>query len=197
MVLIFLVFNAFARAAIIEMAITGYEGKRVSLSDGLEGIKKYGLDILLYMLIIGTFSIAILSTAVIPLVFGDITISIFLLLFFGILMVLIYFLTFFTPQAIAVKKAGIIDGFIESIKFVRVYKIEVMLYILLVLGTTLLTSFLSLLFSLPALFFAHVNELLFFLLRGFQNIAIIIIGLFIAPYLEIVKTYMMLEGDRQ
>jgi hypothetical protein len=103
-------------------------------------------------------------------------------------------LTIFTPQTITVKGEGIIRGISESIKFVTAYKLEVLIYIALAAVIVILMTFISFLFSIPGILFAHVNEWLYMLSRVFQNIMAGIIGLIVAPYLEIVKTYMILEG---
>jgi hypothetical protein len=186
--------NALARGAVINMAVEGYRSDRVSLSSAWEGARRYGVDIFGYLLILGCFSVGLFLLSILPLLLNHLGIFIFLVIFLAIIFTVVYVLTIFTPQTITVKGEGIIRGISESIKFVTAYKLEVLIYIALAAVIVILMTFISFLFSIPGILFAHVNEWLYMLSRVFQNIMAGIIGLIVAPYLEIVKTYMILEG---
>jgi hypothetical protein len=191
MVLVSLFLNACARAAVIGMAKEGY-GNKVALRTGWESAKKFGPEIFGYFMFLILGAAILMFIALVPILFDRLFITLFLVLFFGLGLLILYLLVLFAPQQIVIEEKGIIKGIIGSARFVRANIGAVLLYIALVIGINISTGLLSFILSFPALLFGQ--DLGYIFSKGMQNFIAWIIWLVVAPYLEIVKTMMIIQG---
>jgi hypothetical protein len=196
MVLISIFFNACARGAIIGMAKEGYSQDRATLETGWESAKGFGPEIFVYLMFLILALGLLVSLGLLPMLFGHLMMALLLIFFFGFGFLILYLLTLFAPQEIVIEGKGVIKGIIGSIWFVRANIVGVLIYVAVAIGITMFTGFLSFIFSLPALFFAKYGGVAYIFARVIQNLITGIIGLIVAPYLEIVKTLMVMEGSR-
>ncbi len=209
--LIATLFNAFARAAIIGMAIEARKDGKTSLDTGLKSAKKHGLGIFGYTLIVGIVPALVIGVIVfVGLFIAFVSVGMeagpdfgFALLAFIIFFVLallvgyivIYVLALFSPQKIVIENCGLVDGIKASFGFVRNHPTEVVIYIGFAVAVGVITSLISMVFAVPGIVFELLDSrftAMFF--RIFENLASIIVGLLVAPYLETVKTLMVLEA---
>ncbi len=188
--LLLLMVTAAARAAIVAMALQAYMGHRALLSHGIEGVKANTHKLFLYFVFLfGVLALlwVIIFTAVSlypPIIFFILPIG--LLAFFSL-----YLLTFLTPQQIVVRECGVIDGIAASASFVvNNYR--------KVLGYGLFVMFIALgIWLLPSAVFFIINEVTRYhpflnLAAGiFHSLLSLAVGIAVSPYLEMVKTYMV------
>ncbi|HDH28022.1 MAG TPA: hypothetical protein ENH13_02705 [Euryarchaeota archaeon] len=199
---LFALIKAGAIAGVVGMAKKGFSGEKASLGSGFVATKKYTVDILLFWIFIGLIYSASMVLAFVPsvvisalgmpegLVLGA-TILMFLLLF--IPGVVFYVLIMFAPQFIVVEGGGMLAGVKKSIAFVKENSGAVLIYIAIVFifsffvfGGLGILSLLPDLFRNASPFIATALDILFFILR-------LSVGIIIAPYFEIVKTWMIAE----
>jgi hypothetical protein len=201
MILLLIFFNACARAAIIGMAKEGIEKEKTSLSTGWVSVKKSGLDIFIYLIFLCLIFISLLFVGFLPLILGAIGGAegsmIFALVFLSIfltvaLFIVVYVILLFVPQQIVLKEAGVIASFKESYRYVRKNIFDVIIYGVVVIGVSIFIGAITLGISLP-FHFIH-SDMGNIFVQLFQNLLSFVIGLIVAPYFEIVKTYMVVRG---
>ncbi len=189
--LLFTLFSASARAAIISMTQDFYGGKRTTLKTGWEGAKEFGLAVFLYNLLLGIVLFLLLVLVVMPLAVGSAIIGVFTFFLAVLLFLIVYLFTLFTPQEIVVNKKGVLDGVKESYRFVEGNLIPVLIYVGVTIVASIALMILSFLISLLAIL--SPSSTLNLAINIFQYLFSFIAGLLIAPYFEIVKTYMVME----
>ena len=212
LVLTAMFFNACARAAIIGMVIESRKDGKTSLNTGLKSARKHGLGIFGYTLaiviipaiVIGAiwFISAVLIAAFSPggmeagfgTNFASITLIIFLTVLCIISYIIIYVLALFSPQKIVIEEHGIVGGIRASFGFVKEHPTGVVIYIGVAVAVAVITTLTSMLLGLPAIVFEYVDQFIALFFRVLENIVSIAIGLLVAPYLEAVKTLMVLEA---
>lgn len=172
---VILLLNAFARTAIIGMAVNSFEERQVRLSRGIEIAERHSTEVFAYTFLVASIPIAV--------ALGILHFNISMLFAFpaGALFLLAYFFTLFTPQQITMKEMNFIDAAVKSFFFVKSNFIPVLLYFLFAAGMVAASGVVIVLLS----FFNSLACYLFFLISM----------LLISSYLEIVKTYMVMEGD--
>jgi hypothetical protein len=187
--LILLVMATF-RATLVVMALQVFGGERASVSRALEGVRINASKVFLYFVFILTAMGFLGAGFFIAVTLFPPSVFLFMLLvpagFF-----LLYFFTFLTPQEIVVRECGVMEGIKASIDFVVSNYREVLGYggfvILVSLGAWILSF----------LFFFIINEVtryhpLLNLAAGiFHNLLSLALGIVISPYMEMVKTYMV------
>lgn len=196
--LLMLFFNACARAAIIGMAKESFAKEKTSLSTGAVSMRKFGLDILGFNFIIILIAIALLAAIFLPVVLlaffrasGLTAIALLLPLFFFASLAVIYVAILFAPQQIVVKELGVLAGMKESYGFVRRNLGAVLIYVAVAIAVIIFMVVLSFLVSLLLSF--TKNEFLRIAFWVFENLFSLALGLIIAPYFEIAKTFMIME----
>lgn len=202
-ILAILLFSSLARAAVVEMARDGIEKNKTSLGTGWAGVKKFGLRIFYYQILISVISIIFFIIALIPLGLGlakggdspaFLAVAIFFIIIIFIFFLIIYAALLFTPQQIVLRDSKLIEGLKESYWYVRGNILNVIIYGVVAVGVSILGILLSTVLFLPietlsGSSLARVSASIF------QNLASVVIGLLIAPYFEIVKTYMVSEDN--
>lgn len=182
-------FNSAARAAIIGMAGESFQGRQAALSKGLESAKEHGLEIFLFQILLGVAYIALLLVALLPVRFlatgNFFMVAVGLLIFLTCfsLFFLLYIFTIFVPQEMVLREKGLIESFRGSFSFVRENFKAVIAYGVVASVVIVSVGVLSI-----GMGFLGIGKLLAKIL---QNLFVLIAGLVIAPYLEIVKTYMV------
>jgi hypothetical protein len=208
-----LVLSAFARAAIIGMVVEAEKNGKTSLGTGIESAKKHGLGILGYILAISFIPAIVIGAIVFVGAVGaiflgemggsgtglaSIAFTIFLFLLLLIAFIIIYVLALFSPQKIVIENLGVIDGIKASFGFVKKYPTEVVIYIGVAFAVMVVTSLVSLVFIIPRIVFESMDSrFIAMFLQIFENLFSIALGLLVAPYLEAVKTLMVLQGDEK
>lgn len=204
-----LVLSAFARAAIIGMVVEAERAGKTSLGTGIESAKKHGLGILGYILaitfipaiVIGAIVFAGTFAAFVLMGMGEggtgalasIAFIIFLVFLFIIAYIIIYVLAMFSPQKIVIENLGVIDGIKASSGFVRGNVTEVVIYIGVAVAAVTITSLASMIFAIPSIIFEYLDQFISVFFTILENIVSIALGLLLAPYLETVKTLMVME----
>jgi len=188
-ILLLIFFNSAARAAIIGMAGESFQGRRAALSKGLESAKEHGLKIFLFQTLLGTAYVALILVALLPVGFlatGNLlvaTAGLFIFLICISLFFLVYIFALFVPQEMVLKGRGLIESFKESFLFVRENFKAVIAYGVAASMVVVSVGVLSI-----GIGFLGAGKLFAKIL---QNLFALIAGLVIAPYFEIVKTYMV------
>jgi hypothetical protein len=203
--------TTFARAAVIGMVIEAKEKGKTSLKTGLESAKKHGFRIFGYviaiyvvpglvMILVGLVMMAVAifllpSSAEMSMAAELIIAALFLFiaLLFIIAYVIIYVIAMFTPQKIVIENLGVIDGIKASYGFVRRNITEVVIYIGFAFAVMVVTSLISMFFSIPRIFFTQEYQFMFMFLLILENLVTLILSYLITPFLEAVKTLMVLE----
>lgn len=206
----FMLFNAYARAAIIGMAIEAGKDGTTSLNTGIKSAKKHGLGVFGYTLaisVVPVFVIGAIITAVVV-VFAIISagtggldtgfVSIAIMIFFASISlaayIAIYVLALFSPQKIVIEERGMFDGIKASSGFVRKHPTGVVIYIGVAFAVMVVMNLLSLVFTIPKVLFELMDSrFIAMFLQIFEFFFSIAIGLLITPYLETVKTLMVLD----
>lgn len=215
LMLIMAVLGAHARAAVIGMVVEAEKTGKTTLKTGIESAKRHGLKIFGYTIAISFIPIlvigAIITAAVVVLAiisagsgagsymgFASMAFIIFLVFLFLIAYVIIYVLAMFSPQKIVLENLGIIDGIKASFGFVKKYPTEVVIYIGVAFAVGVVTSLVSLAFIIPRIIFELMDSsFIAMFLQIFENLFSVAVGLIVAPYLEAVKTLLVLEGDNK
>ena len=208
-----LLLNAFARAAVIGMVVEAEKDGKTSLSTGIESAKKHGLGVFGYTLAISFIPVIVIGAIVFVGIMaafflgemgGDgmglvsIAFIIFLILLLLITYIIIYVLALFSPQKIVIEGCGIIDGIRASFGFVKKYPTEVVIYIGVAVAVVVVTSLASMLFAIPGIVFEYLSRFIAMFFTILENLFSITLGLLVAPYLEAVKTLMVLrEGGEE
>jgi len=214
--LIFMLFNACARAAIIGMVIEARKDGKTSLNTGIESAKKHGPGIFGYTLGISVLPVFVIGGAIVfvvvmaALLSGGIQagpdlgfVYMAFIMFFILLCLaaylIIYVLALFSPQKIVIEERGLVSGIKASFGFVRTHPTGVVIYIGVAVAAGFITGMISMLFAVPVIIFEYVDRFVAMFFQIFKNIVSIAIGLLIAPYFEAVKTLMVLEagGDAE
>ena len=212
--LLSMILGAYARAAIIGMVIEAEKTGKTSLNTGIDCARKNGLRIFGYvvsisfvpfivMMVVGAF-IMFISVFVISLgdSSGGMTLMVMaLILFIGLLFfagyIIIYVLAMFSPQKIVMGDCGIIDGIKASSSFVKKYPTEVVIYIGVAFAMTIVMSIVSMVFTIPRVIFQMMDsQFIAITLQIFETLFSTAIGLLIAPYIETVKTLLVMEGGK-
>lgn len=189
-IIIFL--NSAARAAIIGMAGDCFQEKRATLSGGLESAKKYGAGVFVYQILLGAAYLVLVLIAVLTIRFlatGSllaVALAVFALLFCFLLFLPLYVFTIFVPQEIVLKEKGLIESFKGSFLFVRENFKAVIAYGAVASVVIISVGVLSI--GIGLLGSEGIGKIL---AKVLQNLFALIAGLIIAPYFEIVKTYMV------
>lgn len=208
-----LLLNAFARAAVIGMVVEAEKDGKTSLSTGIESAKKHGLGVFGYTLAISFIPVIVIGAIVFVGIMAafflgemggggmglvSIAFIIFLILLLLITYIIIYVLALFSPQKIVIEGCGIIDGIRGSFGFVKKYPTEVVIYIGVAVAVVVVTSLASTLFAIPGIVFEYLSRFIAMFFTILENIFSITLGLLVAPYLEAVKTLMVLrEGGEE
>ncbi len=180
-----------ARAAIITMAKeTGGNG-RTDLKTGLKGVKNFTWDIFLFKAITGVVVLFLLALAMVPFALGSDFLGVFALVLALILSLVIYLFIFLTPQFVVTLGDGVLTGFKASINFVVDNFTSVLKYIAVVIGLSIGLALIVNLFGLIGNIIE--NPVLRLGFNIFHFMLSIIINLSVAPYFDIVKTYMVNE----
>ncbi len=207
--LIFLLLNSLSRAAVIGMVVEAKKDGKTCLNTGIKSAKNHGLQIFGYTLIVSFVPLLLLGipAAIVMLAllsagigavssgFGSIALIIFMGLFVLIAYLIIYVLTLFSPQKIVILGLGPIEGIKSSFGFVKKNSTPVVIYIGLWVAVMILTSIFSMTLSVPGIIFSNLDQFVAMFFRILENIASMIIGLLIAPFLEAVKTVMALDAE--
>lgn len=200
-VFLLMLVSASVRAALINMAMGADMREKTTLQEGWIGVKNYAPRIFLYFVFLVSVLLGMLGLTVILLtIFGDgrgfgPIIAFFFLSFSIIGFLLVYLFTLFTPQEIAVRDTGVIDGLKASAAFVRGNFWTVGAY-----GGVIFALSLGVGFFISLIFFiinevTRYNSFLNLAAKIFHNILALTVGLIISPYFEIVKTYMVIQGE--
>jgi hypothetical protein len=210
-----MILGAHARAAIIGMVIEAEKNGKTSLNTGIESAKKNGLKIFGYVVTISFVpAIVIMFIGAIIVFISVFVISLadpsggaalllmalvfFVMLLFFLAYIVIYVLALFSPQKIVIEECGIIDGIRKSIEFVRGHPTEVVIYIGVAFAVVVVTSVVSMVFAIPRIIFQMMDsQFIAIFLQIFETIISTVISLLIAPYLETVKTLLVIEGDNE
>lgn len=205
-----MLFNAYARAAIIGMAIEAGKDGTTSLNTGIKSAKKHGLGVFGYTLaisVVPVFVIGAIITAVVV-VFAIISAgtggldtgfaSIAIMIFFASISlaayIVIYVLALFSPQKIVIEERGMFDGIKASFGFVKAHLTDVVIYIGVAFAVMVVMNLLSLVFTIPKVLFELMDSrFIAMFLQIFEFFFSIAIGLIVVPYLEVVKTLMVLD----
>ncbi|MBI5253505.1 MAG: hypothetical protein HY930_03795 [Euryarchaeota archaeon] len=188
-ILLLIFFNSAARAVIIGMAGESFHDRRAALSKGLESAKKHGLEIFLFQILLGATYVALVLAALLSVKFlakGNFFLAAAGLLIFLIcfsIFFLFYILTLFVPQEVVLRERGLIEGFRGSFLFVRKHFKAVISY-----GAAASVVIVSVGVLFMGIGFLGAGKLFAKIL---QNLFALIVGLVVAPYFEIVKTYMV------
>lgn len=210
-----MVLGALARAAVIGMVVEAEKAGKTTIGTGIESAKKHGLKIFGYtiaislvpgivMMFVG-FILVFISVFVISAVDMSgstdllfLAFFLFFFLFFIISYAIIYALALFSPQKIVVEGHGIIDGIKASFGFVKKYPTEVVIYIGVAFAVMVMTSLVSMAFIIPRVVFEMMDSrFIVMFLQIFEFFFSIAVGLIVAPYLEAVKTLMVMEEDKK
>ncbi len=200
----FMLFNAYARAAIIGMAIEAGKDGTTSLNTGIKSAKKHGLGVFGYTLaisvvpafVIGVIIVAILVAAFLSggMGFAPLALAIFLALLCLAAYIVIYVLALFSPQKIVIEERGTVDGIKASFGFVKAHLTDVVIYIGVAFAVMVVMNLLSLVFTIPKVLFELMDSrFIAMFLQIFEFFFSIAIGLIVVPYLEVVKTLMVLD----
>jgi hypothetical protein len=186
--------NASVRAALIAMAVEAGEKGKTTLQKGWLGVKGYALRIFLYFIfLISSLGLLVMLPFSAGLIAGPLVALLFP--FSIIAFLLLYFFTLFTPQQIVLRDSGVIDALKASAAFVRSSYLAVLGYggvvLALSLGVGLFTSLIFFIINE----ITRYNPFLNLVAKIFHNILALAIGIVISPYFEIVKTYMVLQGE--
>ncbi len=188
-ILFLIFFNSAARAAIVGMAGDSFHDRPANLSKGLESARKYWLEIFLFQILLGAAYTALVLAALLPMGFlaaGNFLVvaaGLLIFLFCFSIFFLVYAFTLFVPQEIVLRERGLIEGFRGSFLFVRKHFKAVVAY---GAAASVVVVSIGVLFALIG--FLGAGKLFAKIL---QNLLGLIVGLVIAPYFEIVKTYMV------
>lgn len=172
---VILLLNAFARTAIIGMAVNSFREKQVRLSRGVEIAERHSTEVFAYMFLVASMPVA----AALGILHFDV--SALFAFPAGAVFLLAYFFTLFTPQQITMEGMNFMDAAVKSFFFVKSNLIPVLLYFLFAAGVTAAAGAVIVLLS----FFNSLACYLLFLVSM----------PLVSTYLEIVKTYMVMEGD--
>jgi hypothetical protein len=186
--------NAAARGAVIAMGQELYGGEKTGWRTGLRGAKRFGLSILFFQVLLALLLGSLLLLAFLPLFlllssggggFLSLFLTVLTLLVAGVSGGALYVATLFTPQGIAAEGRGVLAGARLSLRFVSSNLGKVIGY-----GVLVFLLFLSL-----SLFTSLSQRLL--PLGGvgrqvYPAVLSVLAGLILSPYLETVKTYLVL-----
>jgi hypothetical protein len=200
-IFLFMLVTAASRGALIAMALGTYGKGSTTLQEGWEGVRKYMPRIFLYLVFLlgALVTVVVFFALMISLLRGGGGFVAPFIAFFLVAAALIgllvgYVLTLFTPQVIAVRDAGVVDGLRGSAMFVRSNFGTVAAYG----GIVFVLTFAVGIFMSVTFFIINevtrYNPFLNLAAKIFQNILAFAVGIFISPYFEIVKTYMVIEG---
>ncbi len=184
-------FRAAARAAVINMSLQCYREGQCSLKKGLEGAKERGVGIFLYSLVLAGALVAILALGSIPLLLGSVGIGVFAIVLAVLLSLIIYLFTLFAPQMMVIGGSGVVDSIRMSYRFVDEHFVGVLIYVGAAIAIYVGALFLS--FALEAIKFISPGPTFKLAIGLFGQILSVVVGLLVAPYLEMTKTYMTLE----
>ncbi len=194
--------RASSRAAIIGMAEEGLASKKTSLNMGWLNVKKhslkvFGFIILLWIIIIPLIFLGFIPPILISLLIGNeflMLASMFLsMLLMFLFLAVVYTMIMFTPQFIVLDSEGILDSVKRSYGFVKNNVLLVLGYIIIAIVISVFVYIATSILFFPLHLIARNVALLRISAKIFENIFSILIGLILAPYLEIVKTHMVVE----
>jgi hypothetical protein len=182
--------TAMARAAVVAMSLEVIKGNRASMEHAVQGIKASAHKIFLYFVFL--LAAVALVVVIAAMAMRASPSLLFLVMPLGMVAFFsLYLFTFLTPQQIVVRGCGVSEGITESAAFVINNYGKVLGYGFVVLAL-ILSAWL-----IPASIFFIINELTRYhpflnLAAGiFHSLLSLAIGIAVSPYLEIVKTYMV------
>ncbi len=202
LILVTTLLRASSRAAIIGIAEEGLASKKTSLNTGWLNVKKHSLKvvgfiILLWIIIIPLIFLAFIPVILISLFIGNkflMLASVFLsMLLTFLFLAVVYTLIMFTPQFIVLDSEGILDGVKRSYGFVKNNVLSVLGYIIIAIVISVFVYIATSILFFPLHLIARNVVLLRISAKIFENLFSILIGLILVPYLEIVKTHMVVE----
>ncbi len=202
LILVTTLFSASSRAAIIGMAEEGLTSKKTSLDTGWLNVKKHSLNvvgfiILLWIIIISLIFLGFIPAILISILAGNeflMLVSVFLSMLLTFLFLAVVYITImFTPQFIVLDSEGILGGVKRSYGFVKNNVILVLSYIILATVISISIYITTSILFFPLNLIAKNVALLRVSAKIFESLFSILIGLIVAPYLEIVKTHMVVE----
>ncbi|MFQ5887547.1 MAG: hypothetical protein ACE5HY_02490 [Candidatus Hydrothermarchaeales archaeon] len=194
--------SASARTAIIGMAKEGLESEKTSLSTGWENIKKHGLKVFGFMILMGLLLIPLIFLGFFPAIIISLlngsgflrAASLFLSILLTFLLIAIAYISImFAPQCIVLESTGIIEGVKKSYSFVKNNVFLVFEYLIIAVVVSIFVFGATSLVFFPLNFVARGNAVLRLAVNFFENLLSLLIGLVLAPYFEIVKTHMVAE----
>ncbi|MEE9594481.1 MAG: hypothetical protein V3V92_03690 [Candidatus Hydrothermarchaeales archaeon] len=191
LVIIITLLGAAARAAIITMAQESHANGTTDLRSGLKGAKRYAGGVFLYKILTGLVLLALLVIGAIPFALGSVFFGVFALILAFILYLAFYLFVFFTPQFIVAREGGVISGIKDSMEFVENNFSSVLIYVAVVIAISLGMALFINILGLPGIFIE--NQFLNIAFIIFHSLFSLGINLVIAPYFDIVKTYMVME----
>ncbi|MEK6977669.1 MAG: hypothetical protein AABX40_04620 [Candidatus Hydrothermarchaeota archaeon] len=182
-VLLYALLDAAARGAVIAMARESSLTGITSLATGLMGARQFWLSIFAYnlFLTVAVFGIAIF--ALVPLFLGGYGAAFIALFFAMILMAVLYAFTFSTPQFLVITEGSLLEGMKGAVDFFRRRYHSILGYgaVAALLYTFLLTVLQA------SITLQGLEE---WSAQIFQYVYWALMDLILAPYFEMVKTYM-------
>lgn len=182
--------TAAARAAVVTMALKVFLDNKASLDYAVEGVRANTNKVFLYFVFL--LGVMVLVGVAVFFAVSFFPPVIFLVLPLGIVGFLsLYILTFLTPQQIVVRGCGVLDGIAASTSFVMNNYRKVLGYglfvMLLALGIWLFLWLVFFIINEVTRYHPFLN-----LAAGiFHSLLSLAIGIAAYPYLEMVKTYMV------
>lgn len=175
--------DAAARGAVIAMARESHSTGVTALATGIMGARRFWLRIFAYniFLTVAVFGIAIF--ALVPLFLGGYGAALIALFLAFLLVAVLYAFTFFTPQFLVITEGGLLEGLKGAVDFFRRRYYSILGY-----GASAALLYTALLIILPiSTAILRLDEM------GAQIFAYVywaLMDLILAPYFEMVKTYM-------
>jgi hypothetical protein len=189
--IIITVVGAAARAAIISMARESHAEGRTSLDTGLSGVKRYTVKVFLFRVLMGFVFMALFAIGIIPFALGSVSFGVLALVLAALLFLVFYLFVFLTPQFMVTRNVGVFHGIRESMDFVEKNLFPVLVYVAVAIVINIGAAIATNILALPGLFIE--NEFINMFFSTFHILFSIALGLVIAPYFDIVKTYLVLE----
>ncbi|MFQ5815669.1 MAG: hypothetical protein ACE5G7_04145 [Candidatus Hydrothermarchaeaceae archaeon] len=191
LVILITLFGAAARVAIITMAQETHTNETTDLGSGLNGVRRFTAGVFLFRVLLGTVFLVMIAIGLVPFVLGSFFFGIFALILALLLYLVFYLFAFFTPQFIVTRGVGVIAGIKDSMEFVEKNFSSVLIYVAVAIAISLGLALITNVLALTSVFIE--NQVLELAFTVFHIIFSIGLGLVIAPYFDIVKTYMVME----
>lgn len=184
-VILYSLLDAAARGAVIAMATESHPTGITSLATGIMGARRFWLHIFAYNLFLTVVVFGIAIAALLPLLLGGYGAALIALFLAFLLVAVLYAFTFFTPQFLVITEGGLLEGMKGAVDFFRRRYYSILGYgAVAALFYTLLLTVLQASITLQGLeeWSAQI----------FQYVYWALMDLILAPYFEMVKTYMVL-----